>query len=70
MPRATLTHDGCAGTFDGTARQGVLIVEGDRFTELRKALCDALNTRPDAPAWLFDLCDAMDPLPLKSVYRK
>lgn len=48
----------------GTAVRLWLRLETAKTQELHTLLSQALNTRPDAPKWLFDLCDQIDPVPV------
>lgn len=44
----------------GEIRQLNLVLSEDRIDELHRAINQAINTRPDAPKWLFELTDMME----------
>lgn len=48
----------------GVPKRLYMRLEMDKVRELHTLLSQALNTRPDAPKWLFDLCDQIDPVPV------
>lgn len=52
----------------GLIRNGELMVlsfvGSQQIRELQKALDGYLNTRSDAPRWMYDLSDALNPVPV------
>lgn len=53
----------------GVPKRLYLRLEDARVRELHTLLSQALNTRPDAPKWLFDLCDSIDPVPVPTPHN-
>ena len=42
----------------------LIITDAEHRAEFHAAIHGYLNTRADAPRWLFDLCDSIDPNPV------
>jgi hypothetical protein len=42
----------------------VSFVGANEIEQLQKAIDGYLNTRADAPRWMFDLSDALNPIPV------
>lgn len=59
----------CTTNSDGAAVKDIylLITDEQKSKEFIKTISEYLNTRPDAPAWLWSLSDFISKMPCKDI---